>query len=148
TLAEVRQQFGRTYRLMIGGRVVTTEKTILSVNPADSRQVVGNCCAATPLDAERAISAAKEAFPGWRETPAEKRSDYFLRAAEIMGRRRFEPSAWEVFETGKQWREADADVAEAIDYCDYYAREMLRLSKPWRRDLPGEDNEYVYEPRG
>src|SRR5205823_5274745 len=59
-----------------------------------------------------------------------------------------ELAAWEIFETAKQWREADADVAEAIDYCDYYAREMLRLAEPQQRDVPGEENEYFYEPRG
>src|SRR5262249_2997995 len=62
--------------------------------------------------------------------------------------RRFELSAWEVYECGKQWREADADVAESIDYCDFYAHEMIRLAEPHRRDVPGEQNEYFYEPRG
>jgi RHH-type proline utilization regulon transcriptional repressor/proline dehydrogenase/delta 1-pyrroline-5-carboxylate dehydrogenase len=71
-----------------------------------------------------------------------------VRCANILRRRRFELAAWEVFETAKQWREADADVAEAIDYCEYYAAEMLRLSRPQRRDVPGEENEYFYEPRG
>ena len=65
-----------------------------------------------------------------------------------MRRRRFELAAWEVYECGKPWREADADVAEAIDFCDYYAREMLRLAEPQRRDVPGEENAYFYEPRG
>ena len=65
-----------------------------------------------------------------------------------MRRRRFELAAWEVYECGKQWREADADVAESIDYCEYYGREMLRLAEPRRRNLPGEANEYFYEPRG
>src|SRR5262249_20619369 len=55
---------------------------------------------------------------------------------------------WQVYECAKQWREADADVAEAIDFCDYYAREMLRLARPQRVDLPGEENETLYEPRG
>ncbi len=71
-----------------------------------------------------------------------------FKTATILRRRRWELAAWEVYETGKQWREADADVAEAIDYCDYYGREMLRLSTPRRMDVPGEENEYFYEPRG
>src|SRR5205807_4338264 len=62
--------------------------------------------------------------------------------------RRFELAAWQVAECGKQWREADGDVAESIDYCDYYGREMIRLSVPHRRDVAGEENEYFYEPRG
>ena len=65
-----------------------------------------------------------------------------------MRRRRFELAAWEVYECGKPWREADADVAEAIDYCDYYGREMLRLARPQHCDVPGEENAYFYEPRG
>ena len=65
-----------------------------------------------------------------------------------MRRRRFELAAWEVYECGKQWREADADVAEAIDFCEYYAIEMLKLGAPQHRDVPGEDNRYFYEPRG
>src|SRR5262249_36873308 len=69
-------------------------------------------------------------------------------AAEGMGGGRFEVGAWEVYECGKQWREADADIAEAIDFCNYYAHEMLRLADPKHWDLPGEENEYFYEPRG
>jgi RHH-type proline utilization regulon transcriptional repressor/proline dehydrogenase/delta 1-pyrroline-5-carboxylate dehydrogenase len=65
-----------------------------------------------------------------------------------MRQRRFELAAWEVYECAKQWREADADVAEAIDFCEFYAREMRRLAKPRGVDLPGENNAYVYEPRG
>ncbi|HEY7117451.1 MAG TPA: L-glutamate gamma-semialdehyde dehydrogenase, partial [Tepidisphaeraceae bacterium] len=66
----------------------------------------------------------------------------------VLRRRRFELAAWEVYETAKQWREADGDVAEAIDYCEYYAREMLRLARPWHRDVPGEENANLLEPRG
>src|SRR5205823_6358916 len=91
---------------------------------------------------------AKAAFPMWRATPPRQRAALLVRAANIMRRRRFELAAWEVFETAKQWREADADVAEAIDYCEYYAREMIRLAEPIHRDVSGEENEYFYEPRG
>ena len=65
-----------------------------------------------------------------------------------MQRRRLELAAWQVYECGKPWREADADVAEAIDYCHFYGREMLRLAEPRLRNVPGEDNSYFYEPRG
>jgi RHH-type proline utilization regulon transcriptional repressor/proline dehydrogenase/delta 1-pyrroline-5-carboxylate dehydrogenase len=76
------------------------------------------------------------------------RADYLFRAAAVLRRRRFELAAWQVHECGKQWREADADVAESIDYCEYYGREMLRLAPPLHRDVPGEENVYFYEPRG
>ncbi len=66
-----------------------------------------------------------------------------------MERRRFELSAIEVLETAKPWREADADVSEAIDFCNFYGREMIRMAEnPRRRDIPGETNEYYYQPRG
>jgi RHH-type transcriptional regulator, proline utilization regulon repressor / proline dehydrogenase / delta 1-pyrroline-5-carboxylate dehydrogenase len=76
------------------------------------------------------------------------RAGLLFRSADVMRRRRFELAAWEVFETGKPWREADADVAEAIDFCDFYGREMVRLAEPSRRSLPGESNATFYEPRG
>jgi RHH-type proline utilization regulon transcriptional repressor/proline dehydrogenase/delta 1-pyrroline-5-carboxylate dehydrogenase len=93
-------------------------------------------------------AAAARAFADWRDTDPAKRAESLFAAARVMQRRRFELAAWEVFECGKPWREADGDIAEAIDFCNYYAREMLRLAIPRRRDVPGEDNSYFYEPRG
>src|SRR5439155_21138161 len=119
-----------------------------AINPSHTREIIGRWHAATPQHAEQAIAAAAAAFPEWRDTPPRQRAEYLFRAAEVMRRRRFELAAWEVYECGKQWREADADVAESIDYCAYYGREMLRLALPQRRDVPGEENEYIYEPRG
>ena len=140
--------FGSTYPLVIGGRKIITERTIESRDPSHSDRVVGRTASATADHARAAVEAARDAFPAWRDTAAEKRAEFFFRCADILRRRRFELAAWEVYETAKQWREADADVAEAIDYCDYYAREMLRLDRPRQRDLPGESNAYFYEPRG
>ena len=134
--------------LIVAGEQLFTDKTFDSVNPSHRGQIVGRCSSATADDAQRAIAAAKAAFPAWRDTQANQRAEMLLRAAGILRRRRFELSAWEVLECGKQWREADADVAEAIDYCEYYAREMSRLASPQRRDIPGETNETFYEPRG
>jgi RHH-type proline utilization regulon transcriptional repressor/proline dehydrogenase/delta 1-pyrroline-5-carboxylate dehydrogenase len=147
-LEDVAGQLGRIYPPVIAGASVATEATIDSLNPSHIRQVVGRCGRASTVQAAQAVAAAHAALPGWRDTAAKDRADYLFRAADVMRRRRFELAAWEVYECGKQWREADADVAEAIDYCDYYAHEMLRLAKPQRRDVPGEENEYFYEPRG
>jgi RHH-type proline utilization regulon transcriptional repressor/proline dehydrogenase/delta 1-pyrroline-5-carboxylate dehydrogenase len=147
-LSDVTSRLGGEFPLVIGDREIRPKAMIESVNPSHQRQVVGRCARATVEHAGQAVAAAREAFPNWRDTPVEKRAEYLRRAAEILRRRRFELAAWEVCECAKQWREADADVAEAIDYCEYYAREMLQLARPRRRDLPGEQNEYLYEPRG
>jgi RHH-type proline utilization regulon transcriptional repressor/proline dehydrogenase/delta 1-pyrroline-5-carboxylate dehydrogenase len=147
-LNEVKTELGTTYALIIGKESIKAAATIDSVNPSHKREVVGRCGKATPAQAQEAIVAAQAAFPAWRDTEPGQRADYLKRAAEIMRRRRFELAAWQVYECGKPWREADADVAESIDYCRYYADEMLRLARPQRHDLPGEENEYFYEPRG
>ncbi len=148
-LKTVRQKFGCDYPLWIGGREVDTRDKIASVNPAAPNEIVGRVSVASAEEAERALIAANKFQPEWRQTPARKRAEILFTAAAITRRRRFELAAWEVFEVGKSWREADADVAEAIDYLEYYGREMLRLSAPrLTQALPGESNVYVYEPRG
>jgi RHH-type transcriptional regulator, proline utilization regulon repressor / proline dehydrogenase / delta 1-pyrroline-5-carboxylate dehydrogenase len=120
-----------------------------SINPADLKEVVGRVRIAGKDEADEAIAAATGFFPKWRATPAKQRADVLLRAAEIMRRKRLELASWEVFEVGKGWREADGDVIEAIDYLEYYAREMLRLAQPRiTQQLIGESNVYFYEPRG
>ncbi|MGE5611273.1 MAG: L-glutamate gamma-semialdehyde dehydrogenase [Bacillota bacterium] len=139
---------GATYPLAINAQRISTASSIDSINPSHPSQIVGHCASATAEDARHAIAVAKGAFPAWRDTPVQVRAGLLLRAADTLRRRRFELSAWEIYECGKQWREADADVAEAIDYCEYYAREMHRLSTPQHRDVPGEENACFYEPRG
>jgi acyl-CoA reductase-like NAD-dependent aldehyde dehydrogenase len=95
------------------------------------------------------LAAAQAAFPAWRDTPASERSAILFRAAALMRERRFELAALEVLEAGKPWREADGDVTEAIDFTEYYAREMLHLSTVRDlSDVPGEEDLYLYEPRG
>jgi RHH-type transcriptional regulator, proline utilization regulon repressor / proline dehydrogenase / delta 1-pyrroline-5-carboxylate dehydrogenase len=120
-----------------------------SVNPADPKEVVGQVCIASIEQAEAAIESAARFFPKWRATSAAERAKLLVKAAAIMRKKRWELAAWEVFEVGKGWREADGDVTEAIDYLEYYAREMLRLSAPRQtQQLPGETNIYFYQPRG
>ena len=119
------------------------------MNPADPKEVVGQVRAASIDQAETAIESAARFFPKWRATPAAERAKLLVKAAAIMRKKRWELAAWEVFEVGKGWREADGDVTEAIDYLEYYAREMLRLSAPRQtQQLPGETNIYFYQPRG
>ncbi len=147
-LEQVAREFDRTYPLVIAGQKVSAPKTIDSYNPSHRRQTVGRCAAATPEQARQAVEAAAAAFPKWRDTEPAKRAQYLFDAAQVMRRRRFELAAWQLYECGKPWREADADVAETIDYCEFYGREMLRMAVPRRRDAPGEENVYFYEPRG
>jgi RHH-type proline utilization regulon transcriptional repressor/proline dehydrogenase/delta 1-pyrroline-5-carboxylate dehydrogenase len=148
-LKRVRRRLGRRHPVVIGGDTVTTAGEIASVNPSHPSEVVGLAGRAGIAEADQAVAAARAAWPSWGATPPADRAGVLFRAAEILRERRAELAAWEVLEAGKPWREAEADVAEAIDYCEYYAREMLRLA-PFRRlaDLPGEVNEYGYRPRG
>ena len=148
-LRDVRKQFVRDYRLWIGGEEVETKMWLDSVNPAAPGEIVGRVAVAARAEAERALVNATEYFSEWSGRSVSERAAILFRAGEIMRERRLELAAWEVFEVGKGWREADADVAEAIDYLEYYGREMLRLSEPRvTQKLPGESNVYFYEPRG
>lgn len=147
-LSTVKRQLGQAFPLVIGGERITTPETIDSVNPSHLREIVGRCGKATKEHAKAAIRAAHAAFPAWRDVDPIARADMIMKAADIARKRRFELAAWEVYECAKSWREADADVAETIDYLDYYALEMKRLAKPREYNLPGEENAYFYEPRG
>jgi RHH-type proline utilization regulon transcriptional repressor/proline dehydrogenase/delta 1-pyrroline-5-carboxylate dehydrogenase len=122
---------------------------IKSVNPAHPNEVIRWVRATSIAEADKAIDKAARFFPEWRDTPVAKRAEILFQAAEIMRAQRWELAAREILEVGKGWREADADVCEAIDYLDYYAHEMLRLGEPRETQrLPSETNSYFYEPRG
>jgi RHH-type proline utilization regulon transcriptional repressor/proline dehydrogenase/delta 1-pyrroline-5-carboxylate dehydrogenase len=147
-LDRARGEFGRTYPLVINGESISTSETIDSLNPSHTSQVVGKVAKATVAHTEQTIRAASDAFPGWRDTEPAIRAEYLRKIARGFRDRRFELAAWIVHETGKPWRESDADVAEAIDFCEFYAAEYLKMAQPQRRDVAGEENEYFYEPRG
>ncbi len=148
-IARVRTELGKTYPLFINGQEIVTGDTIPTVNPAKPSELLGNICQAGIPQVEQAIAAAKRAFPAWRDTLPEERAAYLLKAAAIARKRIFQLCAWQVLEIGKQWDQAYGDVAEAIDFLEYYAREMNRLGKPRRMGhAPGELNHYFYEPKG
>lgn len=147
-LEAVRSRLGASYPLIVDGQDRTTSQRLDSINPAEASQVVGIAASASSDDASAAIAAAARAFPAWRDTPVEDRAATLFRAADLMRRQRDELAAWEVFEAGKPWREADADICEAIDFFQYYGREALRLWPGHNLDVPGETNRYFYEPRG
>lgn len=133
----------------IGGRRIDTERHIVSVDPADPGVVVATSSSCGPAEVELAITASTAAAPGWARTPALERAGVVLRAAAWLRARRLEIAALQVFEAGKGWAEADGDVCEAIDFCEYYAREMLRLDRGAAvQSPPGETNQMSYRGRG
>ncbi len=145
----VRQKLGGPCPLFINGQDRTTWDTVPSLNPAEPSEVVARVFQAGLADVDDAIAAARAAFVRWSDTPGTRRAQYLKDAARWMRDHRYELSAWQVWEIGKQWGEASADVAEAIDYLEYYAREMVRLGGPHPLpSVPGESNQYLYEPRG
>jgi 1-pyrroline-5-carboxylate dehydrogenase len=148
-LAKVAAELGRTYPLVINGERVMTDATFASINPARPSQVVGHVASAGKAEFERAMQAALAAFETWSRTEPATRARILLRAAAALRRRKHEFSAWLVYEVGKNWVEADADTAEAIDFLEFYAREMLRLAGPQPlTPSPGEENELRWIPLG
>lgn len=146
---KVASQLGRAYPLIIGGERVATAETRDSIDPGDSKTVVGKAASATSEHVERAFESAVEAGDRWRRTSPEVRARALLRTASLMRTRRYELAAWMVFEVSKTWVEADADVAEAIDFLEFYAREMMRLggAQPVVASH-GEEGELRYLPLG
>jgi 1-pyrroline-5-carboxylate dehydrogenase len=148
-LRQVRSESGREYLLRIGGDSIATGDPLVSLNPSNPREAVGVHHKATPELANHAVEAAHAYFPQWSRTPAAERVRMLLEAARILRARKMEFDAWLVLEAGKTWPEAEADVSEAIDFCEYYACEMLRLAGPQRvHQLPGEHDELIYVPLG
>jgi 1-pyrroline-5-carboxylate dehydrogenase len=148
-LAQVKAAFGREYPLTIGGeQVYTTEKT-KSLNPSAPEQVIGIFQKATVEMANTAVDKAHAAFGRWKRVPVEERVACIYRAADILRKRRYELDAWLCYEIGKTWPEADADIAELIDFCEYYGREALRLGAPQKLvPFRGENNYMKYIPLG
>jgi RHH-type proline utilization regulon transcriptional repressor/proline dehydrogenase/delta 1-pyrroline-5-carboxylate dehydrogenase len=143
----VRGELGRHYPLLIGERQVQTAEEQPSINPAKPSEIVGFLAQAGTREADEAIAEAKTAFASWSRTASRTRASILNRAADLISDERFEIAALEVFETGKTWAEADADVAEAIDFCRYYAAEMLRIDSAVY-PVPGELNLHHYTARG
>lgn len=148
-LAQVKSELGQTYPLIIGGKKINNEATFASINPANPEQVIGYFASATVEQADDAVLAAEEALKSWKRVPAEKRVAAIFAAAELLRQRRFYFNAWMIYETSKSWPEADGDIAEAIDFLEFYGREMLRLAdeQPVSK-IEGEDNQLVYIPLG
>ncbi len=148
-LGSVRGEFGKTYPLFIGGEKVVTDAWMLSTNPSQPAETVGRVSQASVADAEQAVNAANQVFEAWSHTTAADRAGMLNKAADLLEQRRFELDALICLEVGKPWREADADLCEAVDYIRYYAEQsVLMEERPRRRNVPGEDNMLVHEPCG
>lgn len=148
-IAKVRTELGREYDLVIGGKLIKTTEKIKSLNPAKPSEVVGVFQKAGADHAEQAMQAALAAFATWSKVPVEERADLLFRTSAIIKQRRLEFNAWLVFEVGKNWAEADADIAETIDFLEFYAREALRLAQAQPPvQLPGERGQLRYIPLG
>src|SRR5437868_7331223 len=148
-IARVKSELGREYPLVIGGERIKTGRTFDSLNPANKTEVVGSFQKATEELARAAVEKANETFRSWRNTLAQERADLLFRVATLLRERRHYFSAWMIHEVAKTWPEADADTAEAIDFCDFYAREMLRYAAPQSLTrIEGEENRLEYIPLG
>ncbi len=145
----VRATFGKEYPNIINGRRVKTDKKTISSNPAAPKETIGVFQKSGVDHAEQAMKAAQKAFETWKNVDPKKRAAVLFKAANIIRRRRLEINAWMISEVGKNYLEADADTCEAIDFLDFYGREMLRLSGPQPIVAqPGEKNELLYIPLG
>src|SRR5277367_3192578 len=148
-IERVRGQLGREYDLIIGGQRVKTTDKIKSLNPSKPSQIVGIHQKAGKEHVEPAMQAALKAFESWKNTTVEERASLLFRVADLMRQRKMDYMAWLVFEVSKNWGEADADISETIDFCEFYAREALRFAKAETPvQMPGERDSLTYIPLG
>ena len=148
-LEQVRGELGRTYPLWINGEPVTTGEQFHSTSPADPNLVIGTFAKANADLADKAVRSAADAFTEWSRFDPDARARILVKAAHIMRRRHYELTAWMCFEESKSWIEGYADTAEAIDFLDFYGREMMRLAGAHPvTPFHGEENEVRYIPLG
>jgi 1-pyrroline-5-carboxylate dehydrogenase len=148
-LAKVKSELGKNYPLIINGEKIETGRKGKSLNPSNPSEVVGYVAQANAEQANQAVETAAARFKTWQYVSVEERASYIFKAAKLMSERRHYYSAWLVYEAGKNWAEADADTAEAIDFMDFYAREALRLDEEQPLvKIPTELNQLRYIPLG
>lgn len=148
-LVRIQSEFGMNYPLIINGERIETADKFESLNPADKAEVIGYVSKATKDHVEQAFDAAEQASKAWALVDPEQRANILVRASAIIRRRKAEFTALLIKEAGKPWKEADADIAEGIDFMEYYARQMIELKegKPLK-SRPNEHNRYIYTPAG
>ncbi|MBI3997684.1 MAG: L-glutamate gamma-semialdehyde dehydrogenase [Armatimonadetes bacterium] len=148
-LDEVGRELGKAFPLIVGDERLRLDGTFTSWNPSLNTQAAAICQKGTPREVTLAVEAADRAFRSWSRVPVEERAAVLLRAAGLLRRRKSWAAAWQVYEVGKNWAEADADVAETIDFLEYYAREALRYAHGHEMAPHIQEfSEYVYLPIG
>ncbi|MDA0738726.1 MAG: proline dehydrogenase family protein [Nitrospirae bacterium] len=148
-LEQVKSELGNTVQFTVPSSIGQFKDELVSTNPSRPNEIIARIPCYAPAGVEAVIQAAHDTWKHWRTTTADYRADYLCRVADLMRHRRHELAAWEIFETGKPWREADGDIAEAIDFLEFYARDMRRLGRPQRLGQePGELNHLEWRPRG
>ena len=145
-LKKVESELGKDYPLIVGGERITTEDKITSYNPANKTEVVGRVSKANKEIAEKAMQIADETFNTWKKVDPVIRAEILFKAAAIVRRRKFELSAWLTKEAGKPWAQADGDIAEGIDFLEYYGRQMLEIAKgkPLKKILEQSTNMFIF----
>ncbi|MET1122121.1 L-glutamate gamma-semialdehyde dehydrogenase [Priestia megaterium] len=148
-LETVQSQLGKEYPLVIGDELITTDEKIVSINPSNKVEIIGRVSKTNQELAEKAMQTALSTFNTWKKENPEVRANILFRAADIIRRRKHEFSSYLVKEAGKPWNEADADTAEAIDFLEFYARQMLKLKDGVPvQSREGEENKFNYIPLG
>jgi len=148
-ISQVKSRLGKTVTFNVPSTIGPLKDELVSTNPSRPKEIITRMPCYAPAEIEAVVHSAKNAWKQWRTTTADTRADYVCRVAELMRHRRYELAAWEIFETGKPWREADGDIAEAIDFLEFYAQDMRRLGRPQRLGQePGELNHLEWRPRG
>ena len=148
-IEQIRNKLGSETPLILGGKRIKTGRWITSINPSQKNEVIGLAASAGIAEAEEAIQQGLQAFTFWKKTKPESRARLLFKSAQLLRRRKFEFNTLLCLEAGKSWIEADADTAEAIDFLEYYGRQMLILAEGQPLvSLPGEDNWLRYIPLG
>lgn len=147
-LINMSRKFTEHFPLIINGKEIYTDKTIDSYNPAKPSQLIGKVSCSSHKNADAALQAAVQSFPLWKNTPVKQRADFLRRVANLLIKKRFEFAAWQVFEAGKNWQEADGEVCEAIDFLNYYANQAELINKGNNFNVSGEHNHLNYKARG
>ncbi len=148
-LKEWRAKLNHTYPGVVNGQLTKASRVMPRLNPSNTSETIGSVQALAVSDAEHAVQAAKKGLAKWSTRPADERAQLLETLATKMQKDKYKLAALQVLEVGKGWREADGDVAEAIDFCRYYAMEMRKLQIPRKVGrAPGENSIYHYQARG